>query len=84
MDESVICANRLVDDGYFIFAWLIAVDRRNQTVLPGDGKVNGKLGEKWTGRDTRDDERERGGCRFGASLDYFAMVQSTPSDLYFR
>lgn len=25
-----------------------------------------------------------GGAAFGASLDYFAMVQSTPSDLYFR
>lgn len=74
---AALFADRVADN--ILFSRLIAVDRRNHST---DSEVNGKLGEKiWTERCSRRGWRA---SLLGASLDYFAMVQSTPSDLYFR
>jgi len=82
---GTLFADRVVD--VILFSRLIVVDRRNQTILHRRWS-KWKTREKkyiWTGRCSNG---ERGIPAYRASplggLDYFAMVQSTPSDLYFR
>lgn len=84
---AALFAARVVVD-VILFSRLIAVDRRrNRSILYGR-RSKWKAREKiWTGRCSSGERARREGQRaspLGASLDYFAMVQSTPSDLYFR